>query len=202
MRFNVVDIETTGLSYETDEIVEIAAVKFDGGKEVGRISFLVKPKKPLTESNLEALAVNKIDPKDLEDKPPIEEVLPKIVEFCGDDVVVGHNFKDFDFNFISEALVKAKLTPIKGEVFCSLKIARLALSKFKHVANHKLETLIKFYEIPVDPTKLHRAVNDCYYNGLVFLKLMEGLGIKDLSGLYKQQAPWKFKAPNSQLQLF
>lgn len=202
MRFNVVDIETTGLSYETDEIVEIAAVKFDGPKEIGRISFLVKPKKPLTEENLEALAINKIDPKDLEGKPSIEEVLPKIAEFCGDDVVIGHNFKDFDFNFINEATLKGELEPIRGEVFCSLKIARLALEKFKHVVNHKLETLIKFYEIPVDETKLHRAVHDCYYNGLVFWKLMESLGIKDMEGLYRQQAPWKFKKPSEQRLLF
>src|SRR3989304_9153925 len=41
------DIETTGLNAETDDIIEIAAIKFDGGKTIGTFHSLVKPSVPI-----------------------------------------------------------------------------------------------------------------------------------------------------------
>lgn len=40
-----IDIETTGLSSERDEIIEIAAIRFEGGKVVAKFDSFVKPKK-------------------------------------------------------------------------------------------------------------------------------------------------------------
>ena len=39
-----IDVETTGLDYEYDEIIEVSAVKFSGGEIVDRFTSLAKPK--------------------------------------------------------------------------------------------------------------------------------------------------------------
>ena len=46
----IIDFETTGFSPQTDEIIEIGAVKYLNGEKVGRFVTLVNPKKevPLT----------------------------------------------------------------------------------------------------------------------------------------------------------
>ena len=39
----MLDIETTGLAPKFDSIIEIGAIRYQNGKEVGRFSELVKP---------------------------------------------------------------------------------------------------------------------------------------------------------------
>ncbi|MCB5261925.1 MAG: exonuclease domain-containing protein, partial [Candidatus Cloacimonetes bacterium] len=43
LNFVAIDIETTGLSEQRDEIIEIAAVRFAKGKAAERFVSLVKP---------------------------------------------------------------------------------------------------------------------------------------------------------------
>ena len=45
----VIDIETTGLSIQSDEIVEIAAVKVENGVPAGEMSELVRAAAPFSE---------------------------------------------------------------------------------------------------------------------------------------------------------
>jgi DNA polymerase-3 subunit alpha (Gram-positive type) len=48
--FVVTDIETTGLSHERDEIIEIGAIKIQDGEIIDQFSALIKPKRPLPAS--------------------------------------------------------------------------------------------------------------------------------------------------------
>ena len=41
--FVAVDLETTGLDFEKDEIIEVALVRFVGGAPTDSVDFLVKP---------------------------------------------------------------------------------------------------------------------------------------------------------------
>ena len=50
----VIDIETNGLSVNSDEIIKLSALKIVNGKIAGRVSSLVKPSKSLDE-NVEKL---------------------------------------------------------------------------------------------------------------------------------------------------
>lgn len=199
MRFNVVDIETTGLNSSEDEIIEIGAVKFDQGKEVSRFSALIKPSK---EIKPEALLIHKITMEDLlVSGKEMGTVLPQLRDFCGDDPNVGHNFPNFDLKFIDRATELTKIAAPTGAVFCSHELAKKVLEVPKDVINRKLVTLLTYYKIPVEG-ELHRAVNDCFYNGLVFLKLMEDANLKSFSQLAEILKSKSFYQPQNQMSFF
>lgn len=51
----------------------------------------------------------------LKDKPFIEEVLPRFIEFTGDDVIMGHNIM-FDYSFLKQNAINQKLKLTKWEL--------------------------------------------------------------------------------------
>ncbi|MDO7203097.1 exonuclease domain-containing protein [Paraclostridium bifermentans] len=96
--FVVFDIETTGFSNTNDKITEIGAVKIENFKVVDRFSELVNPETDISYKIQELTGIT----NDLvADKPTIDAILPKFLEFVGDDVLVAHN-ADFDMGFISQ----------------------------------------------------------------------------------------------------
>jgi superfamily I DNA/RNA helicase len=92
-RYVTFDLETTDLDTATCEVVEIAAVRVEGGKEVERFQSLVRPARPMTP---EAQATNRISDAELEGAPPFEAVWPRFRAFVGRDTLVGHNAQGFD----------------------------------------------------------------------------------------------------------
>lgn len=100
--FVVYDIETTGTHVRRDEIVEIAAARYQGQQRVdaGFRSF-VQPERGYIPAA--ATQVHNIRYEDVADAPPIGEVLPRFLDYIGDDVVVGHNIARFDNRFIDRA---------------------------------------------------------------------------------------------------
>ena len=92
----VFDIETTGLSPETEEITEIGAVKLMDGKFVDTFSKLVNPNREIPEKITHLTGITN---EMVADAPKIDEILPKFLEFCGNNTVIAHNAK-FDVSFI------------------------------------------------------------------------------------------------------
>ena len=66
--FVVVDLETTGLDPEKDQIIEIGAIKFVDGVETDRIDELIDPGLPIPEF---ITRLTGISDKDVAGKPPI-----------------------------------------------------------------------------------------------------------------------------------
>ena len=96
MIFVALDLETTGLSPETDTIIEIAAIRFEI-ERVGDIftmsrseehSQLIHPGRILSK---EVTMITGITPAMLDGKPSFESVSDKVREFIGSAVIVGHN---------------------------------------------------------------------------------------------------------------
>ncbi len=96
MIFVALDLETTGLSPETDTIIEIAVIRFEIDRD-GDIftmrnseehSQLIQPGRIVTK---EITMITGITPEMLEWKPDFESVRDKVREFIGDAVIVGHN---------------------------------------------------------------------------------------------------------------
>jgi len=100
--FVALDIETTGLSPEYNEIINIGAIRFRNNKPVDQIDILIKPDRSIPPfiTNLTGITNGMV-----KSAPQIAEVLPNVLEFLGNDTVVGHNVR-FDINFINNALTK------------------------------------------------------------------------------------------------
>lgn len=94
----VFDIETTGLSQKKNKIIEIGAVKVKDGEEIDRFSEFINPEEPIPYS-IEQLT--SITDEMVMHAPTVDVILPKFLEFCGDDIVVAHNAA-FDTGFIKK----------------------------------------------------------------------------------------------------
>ena len=64
----------------------------------------------------------------LADKPTIHEVLPKIMEFLGDNVLVAHN-ATFDIGFVNAALEREGLPPLKNPIIDTLPLSHYFFPK-------------------------------------------------------------------------
>ncbi|MDE5654698.1 MAG: hypothetical protein K2I46_03725, partial [Clostridia bacterium] len=78
-KFVVFDLETTGLNTETDDIIELGAVKLEEGKIVEYYNTLVDPKRSIPEG---ASKVNNIYDADVKNAPYIEDVFGFFVDYC------------------------------------------------------------------------------------------------------------------------
>ena len=179
--FVAFDLETTGLFQNTDEIVEIGAVKFtvydDNGiirpKEISTFQTLVKPPMMIPD---EATRVNHIANEMVENAPDIDSVLKKFTVFCGQSaILVAHN-ADFDSGFLHVAYTKHPQLLPGNPIVDSLRIARSILPELK---SHKLGDLAHMFQrikgqikLAINNDEMHRAVYDCEMLMEVFVALL------------------------------
>ena len=164
MRFIAFDLETTGTLPGVDRIVEIGAVRMVNGQVEGVFSTLVDPQRPIPAG---ASAVNGITDEMVAGKPKVEELLPALTEFCGDDLLVAHN-APFDFQFLTADYQRHEMRAPKGPVLCSYAMSKKV---YPGLANYKLGTLVQHLQI--DANGFHRAEADATYAAKLFLKMIE-----------------------------
>lgn len=151
--YTVVDIETTGFDPMFDAIIEVAGIKYRGKKEVGRFQSLVKP--DYNEIPDYITELTGITNEMVADASSINEVLPRFLEFIGEDVVVGHN-AHFDVNFIYDYSGYLELKPFSNDFVDTLRLSRRLYPELK---SHKLSALAE--HLGVEPDGEHRAFEDC-----------------------------------------
>ena len=161
--FVVFDVETTGLEAENCEIIEIAAVKVEGGIITEKFETLVKPKKEISE---EITNINGITNDMVKDAPKIEDVIVDFFRFTKGSVMSGYNV-GFDMKFVSVSAQKMGLT-FDNEVQDVMAMARMSGLKCK---NLKLGTVCK--ELDIKLSNAHRAFYDTLATAELMLKLNE-----------------------------
>ncbi len=161
--FVVFDLETTGTIYNRDKIIEIGAIKIEGGKLTETFSCLIDPEIHIPD---DASKVNNIFDKDVEGCPTIEKVLPDFFKFCDGSIMVSYVI-DFDFNFISH-YGKLYGYTFTNETFDAFVLAK---QRVKGVKNYKLVTIAK--ELGVELENAHRAVFDAVATAEVMLTLLK-----------------------------
>ena len=161
--YTVFDLETTGVSPQTDKVIEISAIKVRNGQAVDEFSSLVNPMRNIPYG---ATRVNGITDEMVADKPVFEEVLGDFLDFIEDDILVGHNIHDFDMKFIHRDCEAFFRMFLGNDYIDTLPLARKCLPQLGH---HKLTDLAMYYKISINGA--HRALNDCRMNQLVFERL-------------------------------
>ena len=161
--YTVVDIETTGLSPQRDDIIELSALKVRDTKVVEEFSTLLKSSKGV---NSFISGLTGITNSMLNNAPIIEDVLPEFLAFIGNDIILGHNV-NFDMRFIKAKTQLVLNKMVENSIMDTMIFAKRNLE----LPNFKLTTIAQYYDI--DTKNNHRGLKDCYITFEVYNKLRE-----------------------------
>lgn len=162
--FVCIDCETTGLDVKNDDVVEFAAIKFNGrGEYLDQIHFLVKPQHSIPE---ESAKIHNITNEMVANAYTLDRHVRTIRDFVGDLPIVGH-MVSFDIKIL-ENNSKRLSKPIKLRNNLAIDTLRLA-RQYQNSKSNSLAGLCEHFNI--ETLKAHRALDDVKMNVSVFLKL-------------------------------
>lgn len=152
-RLTVFDVESTGTSTSTDEIVQLAAVTLNrDGQVTARFNRLVKPSGPVGESE----KIHHISDERLkaEGEPP-EKVFADFLAFTRNHILAGHNVS-YDIHILMSQMRRLGMDPVETPAWVdTLEIFRRYYPELK---NHKLEYLGEVFK--VHHKSSHNAYDD------------------------------------------
>ena len=159
--FVAIDLETTGLEFDKDEIIEVALVRFENGVPTENVDFLVKPSEAVLRPFIESLTG--ITNADIADAPDFASIAGKICSFVGELPLVAHN-AIFDSRFLKQTMEKVGIPFGNHPVWDSLTLSRIA---YQDVPNHRLDTLVQ--ALGIERSRAHRALPDAEACGKLFV---------------------------------
>ena len=189
--FVVLDLETTGLSAADDRITEIGAVKVRGGEVLGELRTFVHPQRPIPPA---VTAITGINDATVRDAPTIAAVLPSVLRFLEDAVLVAHN-AGFDLAFLRAAAGRLGAGPLDPPVVDTARLARRLLRD--EVRDVRLATVARHLRARVSPD--HRALTDARATVDVLHGLIERAGsfgattLEDLQQLTRSSSERSFR---------
>lgn len=143
----VLDLETTGLSPNYDSIIEIGIIKVKENKIVDKYNSLINPEFLINEY---ITSITGITNEMLKGKPKIIDLKKEVLNFIGNDVLVGHNIS-FDVSFLQKGFNEE----LKNEYIDTLQFCR---KLFKELSHHRLTDMSNYLEISRNE---HRSMSDC-----------------------------------------
>jgi DNA polymerase-3 subunit epsilon len=161
--FVVVDTETTGLRPGVDRVIEIAAVRVQGGEVKDAFQTLLNPQRNLPPFIVKFTGITS---EMVREAPLAQAIFPEFLLFIEGATLVGHNL-GFDLNFLThEARLLSRPFPIDG--FDTIPLARRLLPGLKRF---KLDYVAEHLHIPA--RQRHRAMGDAQVTAEIFLRMLE-----------------------------
>lgn len=185
----VLDTETTGLSPAMGHrVVEVAAVRLEGWREVDRFDVLVNPGRPMDAG---ASRVNGIYDDDLVDAPPFAQIATPLHQLMEGAVLVAHNAR-FDAAFLGmeysllqrSGLGEHSPLDLSNAWLCTLQLAR----RFFHFRRNSLTDVA--LSLGVRTGRAHRALSDVYTTLAIFKRMarqLETMRLKTVGDLLHAQ---------------
>ncbi len=161
----VFDFETSGMSPDYgDRPIEVGAVRLCRGEVVDQFQSLMNPGFTVS-SFIESFTG--IGNDALAEAPDCETVMTEFADYIGHSPLVAHN-ASFDTRFL-DAEFRTLGFDRRQPIGCSLLVARRL---FPDAPNHKLETLVRYVDLPMEGT-FHRALADASMTARLWA-VMEG----------------------------
>jgi DNA polymerase-3 subunit epsilon len=193
----VLDTELTGLDEKKDSIISVGAVRMHGGKiDLGETFYqLASPK---TQLSAQSVVIHEIMPSEVVEKPAIDAVLKEFLNFCGNDVLVGH-FISIDLGFINREMKRIYGEEIRASALDTFSMYEWLRKRQKSRdclaaphAGYRLYDIVKCFSIPVNGA--HNALMDAFITAQLFqrfLPLIIESGAKEIGDLLKIGIPFK-----------
>ncbi|HAR63948.1 MAG TPA: hypothetical protein DF296_01680 [Candidatus Margulisbacteria bacterium] len=176
MNFVVVDVETTSLAYDDNEIIDIGLVKIKSNALHEEFNTFLKPKKsipPIISS------LTGITDDDVKDAPSFLEVADIIRDFIGDAILVGHNV-NFDYSIINRTYSSNFLSKLDCKTVDTLQLFSIIQPCAQ---SYKLERIARSF-LNVTET-FHKAITDARITAILFLKTVEEIKKLDANLLFQ-----------------
>jgi len=151
-RYVILDVETTGLDYELDRVIEVGMIKVENDQIIDDYQrFIHSDKKiPAEIISLTGITEGMIDRDGISES----QVLNEIKKFIAGNTVVGYNVQ-FDISFIEKMCERQSFNNF---IFKCKDILRISRRKLQ-LANYKLETVARACGVEI--VQKHRALEDC-----------------------------------------
>ncbi len=164
-----IDVEMTGTQPGSDEIIEVAAVKFRADEVLETFNSLVRPHHSLP---LKISRLTGISAAELEVAPRFASIGAEFARFIGSHPLVGHSVGQ------DLAMLRAQGMNFAQAAFDTFELATMLLPR---APAYRLSSLAEHLGVshPAD----HRALNDAEVCRQVFLQLLERMGKLDLQVL-------------------
>ena len=163
----VVDVETSGLDYKTDKIIEIGAVKTNSkGEILDDFSYIIKQDIKL---NKEIVNLTGINEEDLANGKDEKEALEELIKFIDNYKLIGYNFS-FDLKFLNNSLKQNGIQEIRNQFYDLMDYVK---KENLFMKNYKLQTALNKYGI--EHTQKHRALDDARVTAMLSRKVNEFL---------------------------
>lgn len=178
----VIDVETTGLDFESDRIIEIGIIRFEHGEVIETYGELIDPGCEIPE---EVTKITGIKPEDVEGKPSFADLADEIHARLQGVGIVAYNLS-FDRGFVAAELERCGLAwPEEAPTLDPLIFAR---QFFKNSPRKNLGAISKKLGIPLE--EAHRATHDATVAGHVLYAFEDRLPAR-LEDLQVLQAQWE-----------
>ena len=170
----IYDLETTGLDFNKDKIIEAYFYNINTKKS---LHLMINPQ---CQIKPEISQIHNIFDKDLIDMPIFEKVFPKILDFCGEYAyLISHNNINFDKPFILSEIKRINYPiPKFWKYIDTVRIARIIYPKLE---NYKQDTLRKHLHISCQGN--HRACKDVLDLVKIYTQMVGNTSINEIYNL-------------------
>ena len=160
----LLDIETTGLSTDDSEILEIGLIEVESGAVTGQYSYIIKVESiPENIVRLTGIDMHRVETEGGDLKASLE----KTFEIIEEKNVLIYN-SAFDLGFLQSS---AKRAGLEFPYINVIDVYELVKKKITDAPDHKLETAA--VQLGINAKQKHRALDDCLLMNEVYLKLNE-----------------------------
>lgn len=178
------DLETTGFDATKDQVIEIAAIKFQDQQVLESFHTLINPQTPIPAM---VSHITGIREEDLKEAPFFDQIQEKFLNFLGNDPIIGHNI-GFDIGFL-----RSKGLNLQNPLFDTLTLAGILLPG---LPSYSLDTLGRLLKIVHE--QKHRAMSDTKACHELFLHLLKKISeidpdIRDILATLLFSSKWQLK---------
>jgi DNA polymerase III subunit epsilon len=197
IHYTVIDTELTGLNEKKDSILSIGAVRMNGTRIELANSFhqLIKPE---TEFRPKSVVVHEITPSDVIEKPNIDTILSEFLQFCDNDVIVGHCVS-IDLSFINRETKRIFGNIIQNPVIDTYKVYEWLREKVptrtcfsSSPRDSSLYEIAQCFSIAVRGA--HNALVDAFITAQLlqrFMSVLIDIGVTEIGDLLEIGHPFK-----------
>lgn len=147
----IIDIETDGLNFRENKIIEIGALKVEGEK-ISQFHRLIKVEQelPIHISSLTGITLDLLEMKGVD----LSDAIHEFINFIGENILVGYNI-NFDISFLNNSLKQLKRTPLNNRI---LDIQAIVKKEQPFLESYSLQNVLESYG--VEEIVPHRALED------------------------------------------